>query len=333
MKKTGFDNTIRLWLGLGAVAGLVAIGLWLRLRPAAPDDKPPTLALDEYGLAIVQPLPDQASAQSLFPDAAGDPSESDRPDASFPGALPPDAARVTPPASASPERGQASGPAPAEWTASMQAELDRLELPTVPIKDRLKALEDLGRLGDARSVAILKALGDRNTYLDYAAVEALGRVRTGTGADYLADKLDHADSRVICAAVRSLAAVQGEAALPRIVAALQAHRTRADGHQDVVRTACVEALGSLGVSAGVPPLKNELDLAVSDLGYEYAASVVAALRQIADPAAIPVLRAYIVRLEKDYAAMTDNPMGQDYLREKIRETEAALRALESGAAE
>src|SRR5262245_32928150 len=46
----------------------------------------------------------------------------------------------------------------------------------VPLEARYRAMGVLARRGDARSTALLMALGNENTYLNFAALRALGTV-------------------------------------------------------------------------------------------------------------------------------------------------------------
>ncbi len=308
------------WILAIAAAGLVVLG-WLILRHAQPSAEPPPSSLYEgtEPTAADVRLAERVSVE-----------DSEQEHAALPGRRavrppePPDDKVPDGPASPSVADGEFDPSRPQAWPASMRAELERLESPAVPIKDRLRALEDLGRSGDARSVAILQALAGKETYLNYAAVEALRHARGPEAAAFVGEKLAHADSRVIVAAVRSLAAMEGGGSLPRIVATLEANRARPDGHHDVIRTACVETLGALRASAALPALRTELTRAVAELGYEYASSVVGAMVAINDPAAAPALQDHLTRLRAEHAAMTDNPQGQRYLEEKIREAEDAL---------
>ena len=172
--------------------------------------------------------------------------------------------------------------------------MDRLvryfEDSSIPVADRLRQLETIGRSGRADAVKILKLLGNRNTYLNYAAVEALGCVKADDVQGYLVAKLTDPDARVICAAVRSLAAVAGVNAVDSIGAVLRANRSRPDGYQDNVCGACVAALGSIRSAAAVPLLKAEFEETVGvTLMHEYGSKVVNALRQIGDKSARPAL--------------------------------------------
>ncbi|MDI6775328.1 MAG: hypothetical protein QME60_08075 [Verrucomicrobiota bacterium] len=199
----------------------------------------------------------------------------------------------------------------------------------IPAAERLGHIEELARRGDDLAMNILKALGDEDTYLNYEGVEALGKVKGRADvAEYLKGKLAAPDSRMLCAAVRSLAAIEGESAAPAIAGVLNANRTRPDGHHDNVCAACVESLAAIRAASVIPILKAEFEETVGvTLLHEYGSKLVKALRDIGDPAGRPILLAYVDRLVKEEQAMTDNPMGREYLRDKIREAHDAAAAL------
>ena len=152
-------------------------------------------------------------------------------------------------------------------------------------------------------------------------------------AEYLTGKLTDPDSRMICAAVKSLAAIEGDRAVKPIAGVLKSNRSRPDGHQDDVCAACVEALGAIRAASAVPVLKIEMEETVGvTLLHEYGSRVVQALKQIGDTAGRPILLAYVDRLTVEAAKMVDNPMGQHYILGKIKEARDAAEALEKGLA-
>jgi hypothetical protein len=172
-------------------------------------------------------------------------------------------------------------------------------------------------------------LGDAYTYLNFKAVEALGNVRTPEVAQYLAGKLGDQDPKVIAQAMQSLARVQGAAAVPALAAAIASNRQRPDGFQDTICAAGVKALGEIGSATAIPALAEEFEKTVGKtLQHEYGSQVVAAFRAIGDAAGVPSLQAYAARLEKEHAAMADNPMGQRYLEGKIKEVTDAISMIE-----
>ena len=228
-------------------------------------------------------------------------------------------------AHAAPQRGPAIGN---DASAEARRNVERFADASVPVARRLAALDELARKGDRASAETLMAVGDEITYLNYAAVEALGKVKTAEVAEYLAGKLADPDSRVLCAAVRSLAAVDGEKAVAPISRVLQANRSRPDGHHDDVCGACVEALGAIGSSRAIPALAAEFEQTFGvTLRHDYGSKLVKALKQIGDPAARPALLAYAERLAKEEAGMADNPMGQSYLQAKVKEARDAAESL------
>lgn len=198
----------------------------------------------------------------------------------------------------------------------------------VPVAQRLRELEQLGTKGDEESVSVLKAVGDAETYLNYAAIEALGRARLPGVTEYLAEKLSNPDSRVVCAAVKSLATLEGAKAVSKIGVTLKANRSRSDGHQDLVCGTCVEALGAIGVPAAIPLLGAELkETRGVTLSYTYGSQVVAALKKIGDPAGRPVLLEYADQLAVEAKSKPPDPMVQEYLQGLIREARNAAETL------
>ena len=220
------------------------------------------------------------------------------------------------------------GSSAAESPAEIRRQVGHFSDAAVPVAQRLKELEELAAKGDALSVAVLKAVGDAPTYLNYAAVEALGKAPASGVTDYLAKKLSDPDSRIICAAVKSLAEEEGAKAVPEIGAVLKANRSRPDGHQDLVCGTCVETLGVLGAAVAVPLLAAELKETVGvTLQYAYGSQVVQALKKIGDPAGQPSLLAYADRLAADAKAKPPDSMAQSYMQDKIKEARDAAAAL------
>jgi hypothetical protein len=188
----------------------------------------------------------------------------------------------------------------------------------------------LEKEGDAEAVAVLMALGDERTYLNAAAVEALGGVQFAGVQDYLTAKLSNGDPLIICAAVNSLAKQQGEGAIPAIAKVLKQNRERSDGFQDRVCETCVEALGRTGSAKAIPALEAELRETVgSILDYDYGSKVVAALSAIDDVQARPVLEAYADRLSAQEERASVNPLGRRYMLQKIKEARDCAAALGS----
>lgn len=209
-----------------------------------------------------------------------------------------------------------------EW---VRARLAALKDSSRPLARREAEVAELARRGDARAVEVLTALGDERTYLNGAAVRALGAVRDPAlkpGVEkYLAARVQHEDSAIACAAARSLAAIRGEAAIPDLALALRANRRRPDGHQEMVCSAIVKALEETGSPLAVPPLAAELERS-GDKGWslEYGSKIVHALRQLRTPEAGAAVSAYADRLE---ARKPADPLAGAYYAEKIAEAREA----------
>lgn len=225
-------------------------------------------------------------------------------------------------------------PAPASLSAveNLSAEVRErvrhFEDAGVPVAKRLAELDELAKKGDGEAAAILMALGNEHTYLNYAAVQALGGVKATGVAEYLAGKLADPDPRVICAAVKSLVRQKGDAAAADIAATVKANRQRPDGYQDTVCAACAEALGEMRSAKAVPVLEAELKEAVGvTLQHEYGSQVVRALAATGRMEARPVLLAYAERLSRELPKYDDNPMGKRYIEEKIAEARQAAEGL------
>ena len=186
-------------------------------------------------------------------------------------------------------------------------------------------IEQLGQRGDADAVQTLMTLGDTYTYLNFQAIEALGRVKTPEVARYLVGKTNDTDPKIVAAAMRSLAQVQGAEAIPAIATTIAANRQRPDGFQDTVCAAGVKALGGIGSAQAIPALAEEFEKTVGKtLQHEYGSQVVAAFKAIGDPSGVPALEAYAQRLQTQRDAMGKNPMGQHYLEDKIKEVREAI---------
>ncbi|MEO5367849.1 MAG: hypothetical protein H7831_16110 [Magnetococcus sp. WYHC-3] len=199
---------------------------------------------------------------------------------------------------------------------------------SIPVETRSSEVEQLGKIGDANAVRTLMQLGDTEDYLNYKAVEVLGSVKTSEVARYLEGKLGAADPKIVAYAMQSLTQVQGAEAIPAIAAAIAANRQRPDGYQDTVCAAGVKALGEIGSAKAIPALAEEIEKTVGKtLLHEYGSQVVAAIKAIGDASGAPALKGYLARLEKEHAAMAGNPMGQQYLEGKIKETNEALASL------
>ncbi len=200
---------------------------------------------------------------------------------------------------------------------------------SIPVSQRMAEIDQLGQRGDAESVQTLMQLGDTYTYLNFQAIEALGKVKTPVVARYLEGKTGDKDPKIVAGAMQSLARVQGAEAIPAIAATLATNRQRPDGFQDTVCAAGVKALGEIGSAKAIPVLAEEFEQTVGKtLQHEYGSQVVAAFKAIGDPAGVPTLEAYAQRLQTQRDAMGKNPMGQRYLEGKIKEVRDVIAFIE-----
>jgi hypothetical protein len=197
----------------------------------------------------------------------------------------------------------------------------RLKDPGRPLQGRLEEIRNLGKRGDSHAVAVLMTLGKQRTYVRTAAVEALGGIHTPEVGDYLRKALFDPDSRMVCAALRTLARQADPATIPDIAQAMERNRTRPDGHEALVLTAAVQALAQIGPDKAMTILTSELGRA-EEKGWDldYGSQVVDALRHSA--AAQTALLAYADQLTVRMPAGGE-PRG--YFQKKINEARAAAR--------
>lgn len=195
--------------------------------------------------------------------------------------------------------------------------------------EREKRIMELGQQGGADAIRKLSALGNADTYFNFAALNALSAIIDPDVATYLQSKLTHSDPRMVAAAVTSLAKVQGAEAVPQIALVLERNRRRDDGFQDIVCTACVNAFKNLRASSALPALALELEKTVGvTLHYEYGSTVVSAIDEIGDPAGVGALHDYIERLRALKASNSDDPKSEHYIQSKIDEALAATERLQ-----
>ncbi len=308
-----YRNVSRIGLAL-VVLGVMSVVFWW-LIGGAPEAKEnggvPVAAREATAATPSAPATPVSKAAS---DASDRSDTSDKAaDATRPAALAP-ATPTTP----------ATAPAPAAIAASIARFVDA----SLPVAQRMAEIGQLGQRGEADAVQTLMKLGDTYTYLNFAAVEALGNVKTPEVARYLEGKTGDKDPKIVVAAMQSLAHVQGTEAIPAIAATLAANRQRPDGFQDTVCAAGVKALGEIGSPLAIPVLAEEFEKTVGKtLQHEYGSQVVAAFKAIGDPAGVPALEAYALRLQTQRDGMDKNPMGQHYLEGKIKEVREAIAAL------
>jgi hypothetical protein len=209
--------------------------------------------------------------------------------------------------------------------------LNMAKNPAIATDEREDRIMALGRQSGAEATRKLMALGNEDTYLNFAALKALGTVKSPEVATYLETKLTNGDPRMVAAAVMSLASVKGEAAIAQIAGVLNKNRLREDGHQDIVCGACVTALTDLHASSALPTLVLELEKTVGvTLHHEYGSRVVAAIREIGNPAGVEALRAYTERLRALKSQQTGNPKGEQYFQSKLDEVASTIIRLQSG---
>jgi len=208
-------------------------------------------------------------------------------------------------------------------TAGQKKTLARLGDAKVPLEERKAEIERLVARGDEDAARTLMAAGSAEIYVNRMAVEGLGALRTDRRRlreavrDYLTGRLRCSDAVVVCAAVRALARQGGEEVLAELSRAIRENHVRPDGHQDMVCTSVVEALGGIATPKAVPVLAAELRRPEGNgWSLEYASSVIAALGKIGTPEARAAAGAYAERLEKSIPA---DPMARSYYARKIAE--------------
>jgi hypothetical protein len=212
----------------------------------------------------------------------------------------------------------------ADPETAVQAAVARLADTRVPLAERRAELERLAVADDALGQEVLMRVADQATYLNWAAVEALGRCRGDAVETFLKDKLHAADARLATYAVRSYTAVAGDRAVPELLIVLARSRTREDGFAAAVQTAAVQALAGSRQPTVASSLAAELGRA-GEPGWdlEYGSALVEALAKTGDASARPPLQAYVAYL----AARTPQGEGErEYLRNKRDEVQRALAA-------
>lgn len=212
-------------------------------------------------------------------------------------------------------------------SGDIRAALARFADAKIPLDERRKEIAELARKADARSLELLMALGDELTYLNRTAVEELGSAQAASAeqkakvAAYLEAKLAADDALLICAAVRALGRLEGEAAVPELLAVIQANHERPDGHQEMVCSAAVEMLRDIGSLQGVAGLIAELARS-GEKGWslEYGSKLLAALLRADTPEGRAAALAYAARLA---AQLPKDAMARKYYEAKISEARAA----------
>jgi HEAT repeat protein len=110
----------------------------------------------------------------------------------------------------------------------------------------MQAALALGEQRDARAVrALIEALTDQDTNVQYHAIEALGKLKATNAVDALADIAESRDFFLAFAALDALAKIGDQRVAPRIVPLLD---------DELLRDAAVNLLGQLGDETAVAPL-------------------------------------------------------------------------------
>lgn len=197
--------------------------------------------------------------------------------------------------------------------------------PSIPIKTRQAEIQNLAARADAGAQQELMAIGNAEIYLNREAVEALGAFAQSPQkqavAAYLREKMGSKDCLMASAAARGYARLMGADGVGNLAEALKNNRERLDGHQQLVQTSIVVALGEQGSVAAVEPLKAELGRSEeSDWRLDYGSAVVKALRRSGTEEARRAMLAYADRLA---ARIPSDPMAKEYFEAKISEARAA----------
>lgn len=187
----------------------------------------------------------------------------------------------------------------------------------IPFAQRTAELQALGRKGDTASQKTLMSVGDAPVYANRYAVEALGQCRGPEVRAYLAGKLNDPDALLAMAAIRALEQVAAGAAIPALTAALVENRERPDGHQEMVCTEAVKALGLTASAQAAPALIAELQRADQPgWSLEYGSAVIAALRNMDSTEGVKSVAVYADVLS---AHRPEERMARAYYERKIAE--------------
>jgi HEAT repeat protein len=205
----------------------------------------------------------------------------------------------------------------------IRAAVARFKDTTRPLPQRREEISSLARKADPRSIRILMAVGEEKTYLNWAAVEALGSCVTPEVTRYLKGKLSAGEPRILSSAIRSYVRHRAEEAIPDLVDLLKRNRTRPDGYEKEVCSEIVKVLGKLGSAEAVPALSEELErYKESAWNLEYGSVVVAALGRIGTPEAQGAISTYADRLSD---MKPKDRLARRHFEEKIAEARAAAR--------
>ncbi len=192
-----------------------------------------------------------------------------------------------------------------------------------PIAERRMRITALAKIDVPEAGQWLMQMGNQRFYLNWAAVEELGRTRHDplTVSSYLTAKLKHADFRIAAAAAKALANFSKQAALTSLHSALTSNRLRLDGHGNLVCLQIVQSLGELASAHSIPALARELARA-QELGWdlEYGSTIVSALEKIGGPASAQTIETYARLLESQ---RPDDPLAGAEFDQRIQAARAS----------
>jgi hypothetical protein len=185
----------------------------------------------------------------------------------------------------------------------------------------MKEIAELGRKADPDSIRVLMSLGDEQTYLNWAAVEALGYCRGREVEMYLERKLSDPNVRVLIRAVRSYAQVMDKRAAPKLIDVLIQNRIRSDGMEESVAIEAAKALGSIGTPEAVTALLEELDrTSQGERRLEFGSVLVGMMPLNGGERIRIALNEYATRLETRHPS---NPKVKEYIASKVAEARRA----------
>ena len=188
---------------------------------------------------------------------------------------------------------------------------------SIDLPKRKSAIEALGRKGDKDSVNTLMAIGDEHIYLNREAVKALGlsRDKSVEVTGYLKNKIADGDANIAVAAINSLVMITGADAVAYIDPAFALNYKRHDGHEEIICTSAIKALGDLHVRSAIPVYVRELKRAQDRLwSMEYGGAVVAALAEVGGKVEAKLINEYADSLEE---SLPEDEMARKSIQAKI----------------
>ena len=195
---------------------------------------------------------------------------------------------------------------------------------SIPLRERIKAVEMLGQAGNDNAVGKLFEIARSELYLRYKAIEALGTVRNRNMSslidEYLTANLADPDSQAAIAAIRGLAEFKGSRAVPALAAALEANHERKDGYEQEICSTILTMMKEHGDKTAVPHMIAELDMvAPGKWGLGYGNKVISAMSAFSAPDARKAAAEYADRLEKE---IPEDPLAKRYYEESIAKARA-----------